>query len=57
MSLKAVPSILASSLRDASHFNIVWDINFCIINSCNILREENINIALSQYKRFYITCH
>ena len=56
MSLKAVPSILASSLRDASHINSVWDINLCRRNSCNILGEENINIILTQFKSFYFTC-
>jgi hypothetical protein len=57
ISLKAVRSILVSSLCDASHLNSVWDIRLCRWNSCNMLREENINIALPQFMKFYFTNH
>jgi len=50
VSLKAAPLRVASSLRDASHLNIIWDISLCRWNSCNILR------ALPQFRRFYFTC-
>jgi len=57
VSLKAVPSIFASFLSDVSHLNIVWDINLCRWKSWKFLHEENINIALPQFKMFYFTCH
>jgi len=34
--------------------NSVWDINLCRWNSCNILCELNINIILTQFRRFYL---